>query len=51
MSDVDGGDFEDVGMQVGRRRNGGDRKGGEREWEKSCDGVEPALARGDRGEE
>ena len=51
LSDVDGGDFEDVGLQVGIRRNGGDDEGGEREGDESSEGVALALARGDRGKE
>jgi hypothetical protein len=51
LSDVDGGDFEDVGLEVGPRRNGGDDEGGEREGDESSEGVTLALARGDCGKE
>jgi hypothetical protein len=51
LSDVDSGDFENVGMKVGLRGNGSDRKGGESKREQSCEGVELALTSCNRGEE
>ena len=51
LSDVDGGDFEDAGLEARLRRNRGDDEGCEREGNESSEGVALALARGDRGEE